>query len=72
MAGAPERPMWLPIEDLELAVRAYNVLKREGIETADELSLLTEFHLLTMRNLGAAAVESIKVALGRFGLRLRG
>jgi DNA-directed RNA polymerase subunit alpha len=62
---------WVPIEDLDLSVRAYQVLKREGVTTADEVSLLTETDLLGMRNMGQGGIESVKRALALVGLRLR-
>jgi DNA-directed RNA polymerase subunit alpha len=63
---------WVPLEDLELSVPAFNCLKREGFTTADELMLLSEADLRAIPNLGSAAVEEIKQALATLGLRLLG
>ncbi len=43
----------LPIEDLDLTVRSYNCLKREGIHTVGELVARSEADLLDIRNFGA-------------------
>jgi DNA-directed RNA polymerase subunit alpha len=43
----------LPIEDLDLTVRSYNCLKREGIHTVGELVGRSEADLLDIRNFGA-------------------
>src|SRR5690606_11463693 len=42
----------LPIEDMDLSVRSYNCLKREGISTVGELVTKTEQDLLDIRNFG--------------------
>ena len=42
----------LPIEDLDLTVRSYNCLKREGIHTVGELVGRSEADLLDIRNFG--------------------
>jgi dipeptidase len=53
-----------PIEQLDLQVRTYNLLKREGIDTVDEL--LTFCHekdneaMLTIRNMGQKNVAEIR------------
>ena len=43
----------LPIEDLDLTVRSYNCLKREGIHTVGELLSRSEADLLDIRNVGS-------------------
>jgi len=43
----------LPIEDLDLTVRSYNCLKREGIHTVGELLSRSEADLLDIRNFGS-------------------
>jgi DNA-directed RNA polymerase subunit alpha len=42
--------MALPIEDLELTVRSYNCLKREGIHSVGELVARSEADLMDIRN----------------------
>ena len=48
-----------PIEELDLSVRAYNCLKRAGINTVDQLRSMTEEELLSVRNLGRKCVNEI-------------
>ena len=59
------------IEDLDLSFRAYNVLRREGLSTTEDLVLLSESDLLDMRNMGSAGVDDVKRALAAVGLKLR-
>ena len=60
----------VPLEELNLTVRAYNSLRREGIHTVDELSARTESELLAIENLGPQSVGMIKERLAGLGLRL--
>jgi DNA-directed RNA polymerase subunit alpha len=53
----------LPIEDLNLTVRSYNCLKREGIHTVGELVSRSEQDLLDIRNFGAKSIEEVKQKL---------
>ncbi|MBV9453891.1 MAG: DNA-directed RNA polymerase subunit alpha, partial [Rubrobacter sp.] len=39
-----------PVEDLELTVRSYNCLKREGVDTIGQLATMTEEELMNIRN----------------------
>jgi DNA-directed RNA polymerase subunit alpha len=61
----------LPIEDLELTVRSYNCLKREGIHTVGELVARSEADLLDIRNFGAKSIDEVKVNLMSMGLALK-
>lgn len=47
------------IEELQLSVRAYNVLKRNGINTVKDLMVLSEDVLRTFRNLGNKSINEI-------------
>src|SRR5258708_2964431 len=49
----------LPIEELNLTVRSYNCLKREGIHTVGELVARSEQDLLDIRNFGAKSIEEV-------------
>ncbi|HRA27597.1 DNA-directed RNA polymerase subunit alpha, partial [Ornithinibacter sp.] len=53
----------LPIEDLDLTVRSYNCLKREGIHTVGELVGRSEADLLDIRNFGAKSIDEVKAKL---------
>ena len=57
----------LPIEDLDLTVRSYNCLKREGIHTVGELVGRSEADLLDIRNFGAKSIDEVKAKLRRHG-----
>jgi len=61
----------LPIEDLELTVRSYNCLKREGIHTVGELVSRSEADLLDIRNFGAKSIDEVKAKLVTMGLALK-
>jgi len=61
----------LPIEDLNLTVRSYNCLKREGIHTVGELVARSEQDLLDIRNFGAKSIEEVKQKLIDMGLSLK-
>lgn len=60
------------IKDLELTVRAENVLKAENIRTIAELTHWTRKDLLRLPNCGATTVGEIVLQLSRMGLTLRG
>ncbi|HLT67955.1 MAG TPA: DNA-directed RNA polymerase subunit alpha, partial [Microbacterium sp.] len=50
----------MPIEDLDLSVRSYNCLKREGINTVSELVALSETQLMNIRNFGQKSVDEVR------------
>jgi DNA-directed RNA polymerase subunit alpha len=60
------------IEDLELGVRSYNCLKREGIQTVGDLVSKTEAELLNIPNFGKKSIDEVKEKLDERGLSLRG
>ncbi len=61
----------LPIEDLDLTVRSYNCLKREGIHTVGELVSRSEADLLDIRNFGAKSIDEVKAKLVGMGMALK-
>lgn len=61
----------LPVEDLQLTVRSYNCLKREGIHTVGELISRSEQDLLDIRNFGAKSIDEVKAKLHEMGLALK-
>ena len=61
----------LPVEDLNLTVRSYNCLKREGIHTVGELISRSEQDLLDIRNFGAKSIDEVKLKLHEMGLSLK-
>jgi DNA-directed RNA polymerase subunit alpha len=66
---SPELAM--PIEELELTVRSYNCLKREGINTVSELVALTEDQLMNIRNFGSKSVDEVRDKLTSMGLKFK-
>jgi DNA-directed RNA polymerase subunit alpha len=60
-----------PIEQLDMTVRSYNCLKREGIHTVGELITRSEADLLDIRNFGAKSIDEVKVKLISLGLALK-
>ena len=59
-----------PVEDLELTVRSYNCLKREGIDTIGQLATMSEEELMNIRNLGMKSVDEIRHKLLEYGYSL--
>ena len=59
------------IEELELGVRSYNCLKREGIQTIGDLLAKTEAELLNVPNLGQKSIDEVQEKLSDRGLSLR-
>ncbi len=59
------------IEDLDLSVRSYNCLKREGVATVGELMDKTEQELLEIRNFGSKSVDEVKEKLAELGVALK-
>jgi hypothetical protein len=60
----------VPLEELQLPVRAYNSLRRAGIHTVGDLSARTEDDLLAIENLGPQSVREIKQRLAGLGQHL--
>jgi len=63
--------MSTPIEALDLSVRSYNCLKREGINTVSELVALSEHQLMNIRNFGQKSVDEVRDKLVELGLSLK-
>jgi DNA-directed RNA polymerase subunit alpha len=60
-----------PIEELDLTVRSYNCLKREGITSVGELMEKSEDDLLEIRNFGQKSIDEVKAKLEELGLGLK-
>ena len=60
-----------PIEDMDLTVRSYNCLKREGVATIGELVQKTEEDLLEIRNFGQKSIDEVKAKLEELALGLK-
>lgn len=61
----------ITIEELNLSVRSYNCLKREGVNTVGELVEKSEPELVDIRNFGQKSIEEVKAKLEELGLSLR-
>ncbi len=61
----------LPIEEMDLTVRSYNCLKREGIHLVGELVGRSEADLLDIRNFGSKSIDEVKLKLAQMGLALK-
>lgn len=61
----------LPVEELNLTVRSYNCLKREGIDTVGALIVRSEQDLLDVRNFGQKSIDEVKGKLAELGLSLK-
>ena len=59
------------IASLDLKIRAYNCLRRAGIETVEQLTSHTEDSLSRLRNMGTKSLQEIKDCLSAHGLSLR-
>jgi DNA-directed RNA polymerase subunit alpha len=69
--GSENEEMDMPIEHLELSVRAYNCLRNADVRTLGELLQKSERELLMTRNFGRKSLNEIKEILSAMGLHLR-
>jgi carbon monoxide dehydrogenase subunit G len=69
-SGAPAHAAQQPIEELNLPVRSYNSLRREGVHTVGALTARTESQLLAIDGLGPQSVKEIRQRLADWGLTL--
>ena len=70
-ASAKDKILKIPVEQLDLSVRSYNCLKRQGINTVEELIGYTEADLMNIRNFGEKSIDEVKEKLARMNLSLR-
>lgn len=70
-ASAKDKILKVPVEQLDLSVRSYNCLKRQGVNTVEELLGHTESDLLNIRNFGEKSIDEVKEKLSRMSLSLR-
>ena len=61
----------MTIDELDLSVRAFNCLKRAGINTVAELVQKNQEDMMKVRNLGKKSLEEVEQKLGLLGLALR-
>ena len=66
-----EKALEMTIEELDLSVRAFNCLKRAGINTVSELVQRNQEDMMKVRNLGKKSLEEVEQKLMALGLNLR-
>lgn len=67
-AQIPQRLYEMPIEDLNLTVRAYNCLKRAGITKVGQILEMSSEDLLGVRNFGQKSLDELRERLAAHGL----
>ena len=60
-----------PIEEIEFSVRAYNCLKRAGINTVQDLIAKKEVEVTKIRNLGKKSLKEVIDKVKEMGLKFR-
>lgn len=60
-----------PIEEIEFSVRAYNCLKRAGINTVQDLIAKKEIEVTKIRNLGKKSLKEVIDKVKEMGLKFR-
>ncbi len=58
----------LPIEELSLSMRAYNVLHRSGLVTIGQVVEKSEEELLALRNFGQKCYDELREKLDEMGI----
>ena len=61
----------ITVEELNLSVRSYDCLKREGINSVGDLVEKSEAELMDIRNFGQKSIDEVKAKLEELGLALR-
>lgn len=66
-----QKALEMPIEELELSVRAYNCLRRAAIYTVQDLINKTENEMRKIRNLGKISLEEVTNKVKELGLSFK-
>lgn len=69
--NAVQKTLETPIEELDLSVRAYNCLKRDGVHTLQDLTAKTETEMMKIRNLGKRSLKEVLDKVKEMGLKFR-
>lgn len=59
------------IDDLDFSVRAYNCLKRAGVNTLGDLTAKSEIEMMKIRNLGKKSLKEVIEKVKDMGLKFR-
>jgi len=65
-----EKALEMTIEELDLSVRAFNCLKRAGVNTVLDLVNKSPEEMMKVRNLGKKSLEEVIAKLGSLGFNL--
>ena len=60
----------MTIEELDLSVRAFNCLKRAGVNTVADLINKSQDEMMKVRNLGKKSLEEVLAKLDSLGFSL--
>lgn len=60
----------MTIEELDLSVRAFNCLKRAGVNTVSDLINKSQDEMMKVRNLGKKSLEEVLAKLDSLGFSL--
>ena len=60
----------MTIEELDLSVRAFNCLKRAGINTVGDLASKTPEEMMKVRNLGKKSLEEVVNKMENLGVNM--
>ena len=60
-----------PIEEIEFSVRAYNCLKRAGVNTVQDLINKREIEVTKIRNLGKKSLKEVLDKVKEMGLNFK-
>jgi len=66
-----DRVLDMLIEDLDLGVKAFNCLKRAGINTVEDLVQKTEEEMMQVRNLGRRSLEEVIDKVHMLGIKFK-
>lgn len=65
-----EKALEMTIEELDLSVRAFNCLKRAGVNTVQDLVYKSPEEMMKVRNLGKKSLEEVIAKLASLGFNL--
>ena len=65
-----EKALEMTIEELDLSVRAFNCLKRAGVNTVSDLINKSQDEMMKVRNLGKKSLEEVLAKLDSLGFSL--
>ena len=69
-SAKPGEYLDMTIDELDLTVRSFNCLKRGGINTVEDLLLLSEENLMNIRNMGKKSLDEIEKKVESLGFSI--